>query len=40
MKIVYTDLETFHEGVVFLVKAGLMFEANSYILTIELTGGY
>ena len=40
MKIDYTDLEMFHEGVVFLAKRGITFEADAYNLVIELTGGY
>ena len=40
MTIEYESSKGFHEGVVFLIKAGVGFKANAYLLTIELTGDY
>ena len=40
MIISYTDTEAFYDGILSLVKRGIMFTAHDQSLKIELTGGY
>ncbi len=40
MVITYHSDSTFHDGILSLVKRGVMFSANHKELTITLSGGY